>query len=718
MVDFPGIPGYKMVSKLNTGGMATIYLGIQEKLNRKVAIKILEPFLIKTKDSDIRFEQEAKTAASLSHSNIIQIHDTGKIEDYHYIVMEYLEESLRDKMNLNPKGKMHPEIALDIIDNLMNALDYAHFRGVYHRDIKPENIMFKQDSTPVLVDFGIARVFDSYDELTGTGICMGTADYMSPEQCQFPETVDGRTDIYSLGVVLYEMLTGKKPYKGKSYLEVVLKHIEKPVPHLPQKLKHYQPLIDKMMAKDRKKRISSGPEFTHLLDRILTNSLGPISPPETPSDSSTTVKTIPTEKLKSIPSPPQTTPEDLTIETSTNKIKFSFKKYPVFFKKKLAVFIHAPLKRKLLMGILPVAVVGLALVFIFFINQGKWFKEKQDTSVQKDSLQPVQDKEQNFKEKFKLANQYLDNALGIIRELEKTKFAPEVKALEKKIKQVKNSAFNRYLTRAGRYYKQKEYLKASENISLAKQIKSTPQLLTLEQDTNKHLALIEKQLQQKEKDDNAYELAASENTIEAYRQYLVDFPAGHYVEKVREKLKKIKTAPPKQLKVKLRSQYQTLDQKNVRDMIKRYDFFDYILNDTGNFESDYERKIINDQSLVIDHTTGLMWYDGKPPGKMTFKQAEQWLENLNRQKYGGYEDWRFPTLEEAASLLRKDKNQHGLYMGSIFSGNSTIIWTKDRFNPNGLGVILFHAGITEISTEDKKNQVRPVRSQQGGTSGS
>jgi serine/threonine-protein kinase PpkA len=703
MVDFPGIPGYKIVSKLKTGGMATIYLGIQEKLNRKVAIKILEPFLLKTKDADVRFQQEAKTAARLSHSNIIQIHDTGKIDNYHYIVMEYLEESLRDKMNLNPKGKMHPEIALDIIENLMNALDYAHFRGVYHRDIKPENIMFKQDSTPVLVDFGIARVFDSYDELTGTGICMGTADYMSPEQCQYPETVDGRTDIYSLGVVLYEMLTGKKPYKGKSYLEVVLKHIEKPIPPLPQKLKHYQPLIDKMMHKDRKKRISSGPELNHLLDRILTNSLRPVPQPGTPDDSSPTVRTIPTEKLKSTPSPPQTTPEDLTIEESPDK-------------KKPAVFKKAPLKRKLLIGIIPVALVVSALVVIFFINQGKWFKEKQKTVVQKDALKTAQDKEQNFKEKFKLANQYLDNALGIIQELEKTKYAPEVKALEKKIKQVKDSTFNRYMTRAGKYYKQEEYLKASENISLAKQIKSTPELLTLEQNTNKQLALIEKQLQQKEKDDNAYELAISENTIDAYRQYLVDFPAGHYVEKVREKLKELKIAAPKQLKVKLRSQYQMLDQKNVREMIKRYDFFDYILNDTGSFKSDSETKKINDQSLVIDHTTGLMWYDGKPSDKMTFKQAEEWLENLDSQKYGGYEDWRFPTLEEAASLLRKDKNKQGLHMDPIFSGNSTVIWTKDSFNSDGLGVILFHAGITEISAPDKKYQVRPVRSFENETS--
>jgi serine/threonine protein kinase len=680
MTDFPEIPGYKIVSKLNTGGMAAVYLGIQEKLNRKVAIKILEPFLLKTRETALRFEQEAKTAASLSHSNIIQIHDTGKIDDYHYIVMEYLEESLRDKMNLNPNGKMHPEIALDIIDNLINALDYAHFRGIYHRDIKPENIMFKQDSTPVLVDFGIARVFDSYDELTGTGICMGTVDYMSPEQCQFPETVDGRSDFYSLGVVLYEMLTGKRPYKGKSYLSVVLKHIEAPVPCLPHKLNRYQPLIDKMMAKDREKRISSGPEFNHLLDRILTDSLGP--QPGASDDSITTVTTIPIPKVESPSSLPPTPGEYPALKKPINKIKSIFKKSLDFIKVNFA-----PDKE---------------------LN-------KQNIDVHTVVLNTGENRQQQAQAKLNLANQYFEKAMVIITELENAKDTPGLKELEKKIKQAKDSEFNKYFTIAGKYYELKEYLKARDYISHAKQIKMTPGLLTLEEDTNNQLDMIEMQLQQEEKDHNAYELANSENTIDAYRQYLVDFPAGHYVEKARERLKKLKHAAPKQLKVKLRSQYRKLNQKNVEDMIKRYDFFDYILNDTGNFESEYERKITNDQSLVIDHTTGLMWYDGDPPDNMTFKQAEEWVENLNRQQYGEYDDWRFPTLEEAASLLRKDKNPQGLYMGPIFSGNLTIIWTKDRFDSNGLAVILFHAGITETSAEDKKNQVRPVRSYEGGT---
>jgi serine/threonine protein kinase len=267
MTDSPVIAGYRIISILGEGGVAKVYLGIQEKLKRKVAIKLLNPFYLMDKVVASRFEREAETAASLSHSNIIHVFDTGKSGSYHYIVMEYMEESLRERMKLDPQHKIPPERAINIIVDILNALDYAHFRGICHRDIKPENIMFRQDSTPVLVDFGIARVYDSSVQLTGSHSVMGTIYYMSPEQCN-AEEVDGRSDIYSLGVVLFEMLTGEKPYKGSKWISVLHQHIEKPVPKLPPELKQYQPLIDSMMAKDREKRLSTGAQFMRLLNKI------------------------------------------------------------------------------------------------------------------------------------------------------------------------------------------------------------------------------------------------------------------------------------------------------------------------------------------------------------------------------------------------------------------------------------------------------------------
>ena len=274
MNGFPEIPGYRLLSVLNDGGIARVFLGIQEKLNRKVAIKILNPFFLTDKETASRFKKEAKTAAMLSHSNIVHIYDTGELGDYQYIVMEYLEESLRERMKREHQRQMDPEIALNIVENIIKALDYAHFRGVYHRDIKPENIMFRQDSTPVLVDFGIAHVYNSSVQLTGTEVIMGTVYYMSPEQCNASPEIDGRSDIYSLGVVLYEILTGTKPFKGGGLISILQQHLEKPVPALPGNLAMYQPLINAMMAKDKTKRISSGPHFAMILDRIKQGALG------------------------------------------------------------------------------------------------------------------------------------------------------------------------------------------------------------------------------------------------------------------------------------------------------------------------------------------------------------------------------------------------------------------------------------------------------------
>jgi serine/threonine-protein kinase PpkA len=278
MSNLPEIPGYEVLSQLSEGGMSTVYLGIQKNLKRKIAIKVLEPGLSKKKKIEDLFIQEAQIAANLQHSNIIQIFDAGKIHNYYYTVMEYLEESLKDRMQQYPEGKMPPKTALKIIKKIMGALDFAHWQGVFHRDIKPNNIMFRRDSTPVLIDFGISLLFAARPESEVSTEeeekIMGTIHYMSPEQCLNKRDIDGRSDIYSMGVVLYEMLTGKKPYEGETQLKIAIKHAKDPVPSLPGKLSRYQPLIDGMMAKKRKYRFSSGAQFMELLEKIDRSSAG------------------------------------------------------------------------------------------------------------------------------------------------------------------------------------------------------------------------------------------------------------------------------------------------------------------------------------------------------------------------------------------------------------------------------------------------------------
>ena len=266
MAELPIIPGYRIERELGAGGMATVYLGIQEKLNRKVAIKVLEPLLLKDPNFAKRFLKEAETAANLAHSNIVQIVDVGQSGNYYYLVMEYLEGgSLKDRIF---RGAMDPYEALGIVRQIASALHYAAGKGYVHRDIKPDNIMFRSDGTAVITDFGIARAVDSATKLTKTGMSIGTPHYMSPEQARGRQ-LDGRSDIYALGIVLYEMLMGRVPFDAEDSISIGIKHIQDPVPRISTHLRRYQGLLDGLLAKEPEQRIESGARLCELIDALL-----------------------------------------------------------------------------------------------------------------------------------------------------------------------------------------------------------------------------------------------------------------------------------------------------------------------------------------------------------------------------------------------------------------------------------------------------------------
>jgi serine/threonine-protein kinase PpkA len=271
MAEFPVIPGYKIKKKLGQGGMADVYLGVRENLSRIVAIKVLNLDIFRNPRLSKRFVKEARLLSLLTHPNIVAVSDVGQVNRYHYIVMEYLQEGLSERIKKN--RVIPPPEALHIMLQVADALFYAHGKGYIHRDIKPDNIMFRQDGTPVVLDFGIARAVDSKTKLTRTGMSVGTPQYMSPEQCN-AETLDGRSDIYSLGVVLFEMLTGKPPYSADDTIGIVMKHLKEPVPLLPTGLKEYQLIIDAMMAKEKKKRIRSKDRLLGIVKPLLSRETG------------------------------------------------------------------------------------------------------------------------------------------------------------------------------------------------------------------------------------------------------------------------------------------------------------------------------------------------------------------------------------------------------------------------------------------------------------
>lgn len=259
-------PGYRIKSEIGKGGMATVYLAIQESLHRLVALKVMEPALAANESFAERFLKEGRIIARLDHSQIITVYDFGTYKNNLYLSMEYLpggtlEQKIREGLLL--------EQVLDIIQIIAKALGYAHSQGVLHRDIKPQNILFRKDGSPVLTDFGIARFIDDTAQLTAPGFTVGSPLYMSPERIM-GKKVDARSDLYSLGIVFYQMLTARLPYQADNSIGVALKQCSAPVPVLPRHLLRFQPLLEKLLAKNPQDRFANGDEFLRELNRIRT----------------------------------------------------------------------------------------------------------------------------------------------------------------------------------------------------------------------------------------------------------------------------------------------------------------------------------------------------------------------------------------------------------------------------------------------------------------
>ncbi|NND92128.1 MAG: serine/threonine protein kinase [Granulosicoccus sp.] len=258
-VVLPRIPGYSVHSVLGQGGFATVYLATQQSLNRQVALKIMNPAYASDADLCERFIREGHDLAIVSeHPSIVTVYDVGHVGNLYYIAMQYLPGPTLKQLLRSDKPYQHP---LYIIRRIAEALAFAHAKGYVHRDIKPANILFNGQGEAVLSDFGIAKTHNRDEQLTQMGQLVGTELYMSREQALRVEHLDGRSDIYSLGVVFYETLTRRHPYTGTGSESVLSQHINAPVPQLPESEAQFQPLIDRMMAKNPTDRYSSADEL-------------------------------------------------------------------------------------------------------------------------------------------------------------------------------------------------------------------------------------------------------------------------------------------------------------------------------------------------------------------------------------------------------------------------------------------------------------------------
>jgi serine/threonine-protein kinase len=363
---------YQVLEEIGRGGMATVYRALDPRIQREVAIKVMTQDLLQEANLKARFEREAQTIATLEHPAIVPVYDFGEEDARPYLVMRLMSGgTLGDRLD---KGSLPISDTVTILERIGSALERAHQKGIVHRDLKPSNIMFDEYGDAFLADFGIARLTESAVTLTGNSV-IGTPAYMSPEQIHGDKSIDGRSDIYALGVICFEMLTGQRPYQDSTPTKVMMKHIMDPIPEIrevnPDLPNGVEVVISRTMAKEPEERYSSAGELTDSLSTFaslaqvdIVERKAPSTVPETEFDAQDAEPVPSTVVEESTPAKE----EIISEETSISKPAFASQEPALSLSERAA----RPKKQTRISGKLIAAILfgGLALLIILSIGIG------------------------------------------------------------------------------------------------------------------------------------------------------------------------------------------------------------------------------------------------------------------------------------------------------------------------------------------------------------
>lgn len=689
----PTLNDFLLERELGQNEESTFYHGIVKKTHQKVLIKLLNPTHNTEPEIVQAFIEEAKAIRDMNYPGVIQLVDFGQESGFFFTAYERPVVTLLDRL---------PQLTLseciDLFQEIVKALDFMHIQGYVHGHLTPGSIMFREDGSLAIMNLG-TFILQSYQTPSfDSSKVSPAAYYKSPEQCR-NQPIDSRSDHYSLGAILYHMLSKKPPYPAENTVGVIVKHVEAPPPQLEAEHARYQPLLDKMMAKDPFNRTQNGKEILEWLG--------------SGASAGAYQETLELDFNPDIDGAKQDRPG------------FETKYSPYAQEKKTP---GSALKL-----ILPAALLLLVAVYFLFMKEsssqndqsdqeaihasGKAQKGRGSESARGGSAQtPLEKKIQEIESAISQGE--LSLAEAKINELSESpssqKEVQRLKGLlDEKNQENKKQQYDVQLAIAEAALNSDDLPLAEKALLKARSILTGPELLRLETLLQRKLTAPEEEkvsgddmlLPDPAEDDRAFQRARITRSREKIIEYLNNFPNGRHKEEANLMLQGTKRGDqtPETEKIKtqktdvsmtLSSKPSALDEATVTRILETTDFFDARRNPNGSFDNTLRPIKLAGKRGFLDTGLRRIWLSEEFGKSLTVSEAKAWIEQLNKNQVGGYSDWRMPTLAEAASLLRPKKTRGGLFSVSFFDLPEWV-WSADRFDGDYSWAVFFKTGTIE-----------------------